>query len=90
MRTHLITYTLYAPEQNYSDLIKAIKRYRGWCRLMPATWQIRTSETPGQVRDKLKRHISSNDKLYVVDVTGQSWAAYNLANDAATWMKRAA
>lgn len=88
MARHLISYDLHEPTQNYDKVIAAIKRYPAWCRVTLSTWLIATTETPGQVRDTLRREISSNDKLFVVDTTGMAAAWSGLSQEQADWIKK--
>ncbi len=85
MAVYIIDYDLRAPGRNYDSLIEAIKTYP-WAKIMKSTWAIETTKTATQVRDHLKGHIDSNDKLFVVKA-GNEAAWFNLDDDVAAWIK---
>jgi hypothetical protein len=87
MARYLVSYDLQEPTQNYDKVIGAIKRYPTWCYLMQSTWLIWTTETVVQVRDSLRRVMSINDKLFVVDTTGKSAAWHGLSDEQGDWVK---
>lgn len=74
MRTYLITYDLFRPGQNYPGLIEAIKGLtaNNWCKALLSCWLIRSTVEIGAVRDRLAAILDPTDKLFVVDVTGDT------------------
>jgi hypothetical protein len=85
----LISYDLGSPEtsDDYADLIKKIKSYGGYCKPEYSLWLITTDKQTATVRDELKEHVDSNDKLLVIRVTDAGWASYNLPANVTQWMK---
>ncbi|WP_335590230.1 hypothetical protein [Hyphomonas oceanitis] len=82
-----INYDLRKPTRNYDDLYKAIKGISGhWAHPLESFWLVKTTKTSAQVRDLLKAHMDSNDKL-VVAVFGV-WASYNLSDEVVQWLSR--
>lgn len=70
MTSMIIEYDLRAPSRNYDDLYKAIKAYGVWAHITESTWFIKTNESCAQVRDKLLKHMDSNDRIFVAVLTG--------------------
>lgn len=89
MSVLLISYDLGSPEtsDDYADLIKKIKSYDGWCKPEYSLWLIKTSKQSSTVRDELKPYLDSNDKLLVMNVSGDGWGSYNLSSSVTKWMK---
>jgi hypothetical protein len=78
MKTYLVGYDLNRPEQNYADLIEAIKKYSTWWHHLDSTWIIKTDDSAATVRDSLVAHIDANDELLVVGLTGEgAWRGLN-------------
>ena len=70
MTSMIIEYDLRAPGRNYEDLYKAIKAYGVWAHITESTWFVKTNENCAQVRDKLLKHMDSNDRIFVAELTG--------------------
>jgi len=89
MNTFLISYDLGVPEtiSDYRILTEYIKSYRSWAKPLQSVWLIKTSKSVAQVRDEIKLRIDSNDKVLVLNVTGTSWATYNVSQKVTDWMK---
>jgi hypothetical protein len=87
MATLLVGYDLNTPGKNYDDLIDAIKAESAWWHHLDSTWLVKSSKTPVQLRDALKKHIDANDELLVIDVTGDSraWSGFN--DPGSKWLK---
>jgi hypothetical protein len=86
MRTYLIGYDLDKPEQDYSELINAIKEFDGWWHHLDSTWIIKTDDTAVQIRDYLKQHIGPSDKLLVAQLSGvAAWAGFS--DEGSKWLK---
>lgn len=89
MNTFLISYDLRFPEaySDYKILIEYIKTYSYWAKPLQSVWFIKTTKNVAQVRDEIKLKVDHNDKVLVIDVTGKTWASYNLSKEVADWMK---
>lgn len=68
----LITYDLNKQGQDYDALYKEIKTAPDWIHPMDSLWMIYTSKNPQFWNDKLSQVIDKNDRLFIVDITGQS------------------
>lgn len=85
MSSFLVTYDLCKPGQNYEKLIEEIKRFGTYAKINDSSWVIIQDCQSVDVRDKLKPHIDSNDKLFVAKLTGQAaWTKCSCTND---WLK---
>ena len=75
MAVYIVTYDLKKPGKDYDELIKAIKAYGSYCHCQGSVWFIDFSWTAAQIRDDLKKHIDSNDELFVGRLSSQ-WASW--------------
>lgn len=87
MATYIITYDLMKPGQDYSDLIEAIQKYKTYCHLQESVWLIVSDLSAINVRDDLKKHIDTNDKLFVAKVSSPA-AWFNLGEAMSNWLKK--
>lgn len=85
MPNYIVGYDLNSPGQNYKELHEAIKAYGYYYHVLSATWLIKTTQTAAQVRDNLKQHIDSNDKLLVMRLSGEGAWTGGLDNE---WLKK--
>ena len=66
MATFIITYDLNR-ETTRPPIVKKIKNVgTSWAMLSESSYAITSNETPGQVFNKLKPLLDSNDNLYVI------------------------
>lgn len=90
MATYLISYDLGMPEtsEDYQELINCIKSLGStWAKPLYSVWLVKSSMVIADVRDALRERIDRNDRLFVVDVTGDASAWFNLPEEVATWLK---
>lgn len=73
MARYAVCYDLNSPGQDYDELFEAIEEYGTWWHNLDSTWIIISSDKASTIRDNLKQHIDSNDKLLVLKLTG-AWA----------------
>ena len=66
-----ISYDLCKSGRNYDGLYEAIKSASAWAHPMDSLWFISTAESVRQWSDKLVKCIDENDRLFLVDITGQ-------------------
>lgn len=71
MATHIITYDLLSPVQNYHSFLDALKKM-GAQRILLSTWLLQTDSEPADILESLSRYMDSNDRLFVAGL--QSWA----------------
>lgn len=90
MRTYLISYDLGVPEDSsdYGKVIKYIKSFTYWERPLQSLWfVISDNKSESDIRDDLQNLTDSNDKILVMDVTGDAWATARISNKITDWMK---
>lgn len=69
MRRYIISYDLYRPGNNYSDLTTKIKRLgEDWEHPIANLWIVETKLTAGEIRSILGDHLVTGDKLYIREV----------------------
>jgi hypothetical protein len=88
MALHAISYDLSKPDRDYDRLFKAIKSLGSWCHPLKSMWVVKTNLTVGQIRDRLKSVVDSDDHLLVTEMTG-AWASYNVEAVVTDWLKAA-
>ncbi|WP_412475754.1 SinR family protein [Halobacteriovorax sp. YZS-1-2] len=86
-KVKLITYDLKKPGQDYSELYEVIKKYDDWWHCMNNIWLVKTSESCGDIADKLLNCIDSNDKLLVTELSGK-WACYIKSKECTDWLHK--
>jgi hypothetical protein len=88
MNILLISYDLGVPEtsQDYEAVIDYIKSHN-WAKPLKSLWLIKTNKTTSTVRDELKSITDANDKIFVVNITGDAWATARISSDVTQWMK---
>lgn len=87
MNTYLVSYDLIKPGKDYSHLIAYLKSYSGWAKPLESVWLLKTSLDHTGLRDAIRQHIDSNDKLLVVRVTNETAAWFNLPEKVSDWIK---
>jgi hypothetical protein len=85
MKTIQVNYDLSEPGRNHDGLLKYLSSFARWTRVLDSMWIIRTTKSEETVRDELMRFVDSNDRVVVLDVTEDSWAA-NFTSDSTNWM----
>lgn len=88
MHTILISYDLKKPGQNYQDLWDHLKSYGTWAKPVESVWLVKTSSSAETVRNDAIRHIDTNDKIIVIDVTSQAAAWKNLTSEVSSWITK--
>ena len=68
MSVLLVTYDLNKPGQDYTDLLKVIKRH-SWAKLSESSYAVETDLTPHQLYSQLEPYLDSSDNplCYHVD-----------------------
>ena len=85
MKTIQVNYELSEPGRNYDGLLKYLSSFARWTRVLDSMWIIRTTKSEETVRDELMRFVDSDDRVLVLDVTEDGWAA-NFTSDSTNWM----
>jgi len=86
MACKIITYDLDKPNRNYGELFEAIKDIGSWWHCVESVWIVDTTKSVSTIRDTLKQHLDSGDKLAVLTLTS-GWATRNLSDDCNDWLR---
>ncbi|MBU9661865.1 hypothetical protein KTF22_08170 [Burkholderia multivorans] len=89
MAVYFIGYDLTRKQfQNYENLITAIKAYGVYWGNLDSTWLIETAQSSTQIRDNLKQHIHTDDRLLVIRVQGEAAWTGSFSDSASDWLKK--
>jgi hypothetical protein len=78
MRRYIISYDLYRPGNNYSDLTAQIKRLgEDWEHPLANLWIIETDLSAADIRSALGDHLVTGDKLFISEA-GDDYAAMDI------------
>jgi hypothetical protein len=87
MNTHLVSYDLKAPGKDYNNLIHFLKSATLWAKPLESVWLIKTSLSASDFRNQINLHVDKNDKVLVLNVTGDNWATFNIDTQVTDWIK---
>ena len=87
--TILISYDLGGPETSasYKRLIKAIEAAGILAKPLESFWLVKTPDSAVGVRDVLRQYLDANDKLLVINVTGDETAWVGLPKGIEDWLR---
>lgn len=85
--TYLVSYDLIKPNKDYTSLIAYLKTYSSWAKPLESVWLLKSSLDASGVRDAIRKHTDSNDKIFVVKVTSETAAWINLSPEVSEWIK---
>lgn len=84
MRSYLITFK----SENKKQIIKHIASFPGYGKIKEDVWIIKSNLKHKELRDNFGSLLKEGeDLLFVIDVTGQAWAATNIPHDVPNWLK---
>lgn len=84
MRSYLITFK----SKNKNQIIKHISSFPGYAKIKKDVWIVKTKLVHKELRDNFKSLLDEGeDLLFVIDVTGQAWAATNIPHNVPNWLK---
>lgn len=88
MDFYSITYDLIS-RKDYPRLYKAIMAVcdNRYTRPTESQWIVQSDKTAGQIRDFLRKHVDSDDVLFVIQVDRYSWSSLNMNKTAVNWLK---
>lgn len=85
MRSYLITFK----SENKNQIIKHIVSFPGYAKIKEDVWIIQTNMKHKELRDNFNSLLKEGvDLLFVIDVTDQAWASFNIPNDVSNWLKK--
>ena len=86
MPTYIVSYDLLQPGQKYSSIKAELEKCTQYWNLLQSDWIVVTGESAEQIRDRLNRHLDSNDKLFVGLLAGKAaWDGFTQKGD--DWLK---
>lgn len=86
MNAQLITYQV-QEVADIASITDKIKTYTKWAKLIDNSWIILTDKSSGTIRDELREAIGDRGKIFVVNVSGQSWGSYSITKEVTDWLK---
>lgn len=90
-QTFLISYDLRAPEtaSDYQRVVDYIKSYSYWCKPLKSQWiVISATKTGKDIINDLQKLTDNNDKLLVINISGDNWWSFGLDEQVADWMQK--
>ena len=87
MNVLMIGYDLKRPGQKYDELIEYLESHGTWWHDLDSTWLVKTPLTALQMLNEVKRHVDSNDKVLVLNVTGDVWATIGMSDEGNDWLQ---
>lgn len=84
---YLVNLTLQAPEEEYVGLLNTLKALGPWSNRLRGCWLVECRLTARQIRDLLKPHLRSGDRLFIAQIA-QNWAATGMGSGFPDWMGR--
>lgn len=89
MAKYLVTYDLVGTSetsQDYKRLIEKIKTYADWGKIQKSVWMVKSTKDASEIRDELFACMDSNDRLFILELTGVS--AWENALCDTSWIKQ--
>lgn len=79
MRRYIVSYDLYRPGNNYSDLTAEIKGLAAdWQHPLANLWVVETVLSAAEIRALLTMHLVTGDKLYICEA-GRDMSSVDIA-----------
>ena len=91
MSIYLISYDLGVPETSadYQKIKGYIDTFPDWMKPLKSQWFITSRiKDATQIRTELGAITDGNDKILVLNVTGDAWASLHLGTEANDWLKK--
>jgi hypothetical protein len=87
LATLLIAYDIHPPKgEAYDGLIGAIQSLGTWWHHLETIWIVQCAQKPGEIRDRLKSQIGSEDQLLVVDISGDTAGWAGISDTGSKWL----
>ena len=86
MVVYVVSYDLRKPGRDYKGLSEALQSSPGWWHYLESTWLIVTSESAGELYNRLVPHLDKGDSILVIQAGSdrQGW----LPKDAWNWIQQ--
>jgi len=74
-KVYNVSYDLNKAGKDYKGLHDELKSTSGYFHLLDSTWLLHTSESANQIWERLKKHVDSDDRILVAQITSnkQGW-----------------
>jgi hypothetical protein len=84
---YFIALTLQGKTSEYEPLYNALKALGPWSNRLPSTWLVESRLSARRIRDLLKPHLKSADRLFVGQFS-RNWAGTGMGAGFPDWMTR--
>jgi len=86
MAVYVVSYDLRKPGRDYKGLSEVLQSSPSWWHYLESTWLIVTSESAGELYNRLVSHLDEGDSILVIQAGSdrQGW----LPKDAWTWIQQ--
>ncbi|MFA6423688.1 MAG: hypothetical protein WCV83_00040 [Candidatus Magasanikbacteria bacterium] len=88
-KTFLISYDLGIPEtgEDYKKVANYLKSFVYWAKALQSLWFVVSDDKGAEViRDDIQKLTDDNDKILVMDVSGDFWATARIGKEVTDWM----
>ncbi len=87
MALYSITYDL-VKNRDYERLYKAIISLSNntYTKTTESQWIVQSDKTATQILEFLRKHVDSDDIIFVIKVDRSSWASVNMNKTASNWL----
>jgi len=76
---YLISYDLHRPVQEYEALISDIKKLGPCIKPLKSQWFAQTNLTAFQIYESLKKHLDSDDRIFINELTSNRYGFLDTA-----------
>jgi len=86
-RTYIVTFDV-SDKARLAKLKGVLKNYKAYCPIHENAWAIMANEGAAEIRDKIMKHTTTSDRLFVIRTgTEAAWkSAYG--KDHSEWLKK--
>ncbi len=68
-------------------MIDEIKKFLSWWHQTGSVWFVVSSDSSVQIRERLKKFIDADDKIFVIRINSNDWAGYGFSKEEYEWLK---
>lgn len=86
MNTLMISYDLIAPGRGYEALRSFIESHSKWAKPVESLYLIKTHKSAKDLKTELLSYLDTNDKVIVIDVTGDGASWKGLSDKVSDWI----
>jgi hypothetical protein len=82
-----VSYDLIAPDRDYAKVTEAVKSLGSWAKLEYSMFYVKSVLNAEQAAKHVWSSMTANDKLIVIDATGNNFYSFNLPADVVKHMQ---